>query len=255
MSWACLDDQMTFNPKIVRAGNEVVGAWARMIAYSAAHLTDGVVPTSVADMIASKQLLQQMLQQGFVDVHADGYQVHDYLDFNPSAQEVKEKKRLRAEAGKRGGIKSGRNRREANASAIATAVASPENEPSPLPSVQNHTYARANHEQVWLDTTGTWPGSGLLDALALVRTAAEATSQPPDAYLVRALKAFSEWVDGVPQSRRPQKSPLKFVEHFGRIQEIVSGKRPAVPAEKPGTARPGTAGSDLIRQIKSKGGA
>lgn len=88
-------------------------------------------------------------------------------------------------------------------------------------------------DQLWLAATGVMPGSNLLEAFDLARRAAPAKGLTPEEYFSKALGAFSSWVDGVRGARRPQKSPLKFIEHFARIQEILDGKREAVPAETP----------------------
>lgn len=88
-------------------------------------------------------------------------------------------------------------------------------------------------DQIWVDAVGVFPGSGLADAWALAKQAAPAKGLSPEEYFSKALGAFVAWVDGVRGVRRPQKSPLKFVEHFARVQEILEGKREAVPAETP----------------------
>lgn len=88
-------------------------------------------------------------------------------------------------------------------------------------------------EQRWIDAVGLQPGAGIIDAWLLAKNAAPAKGKAPEEYFSEALGAFVAWVDGCKASRRPQKSPQKFVEHFARVQEILDGKRPAVPDESP----------------------
>jgi hypothetical protein len=89
---------------------------------------------------------------------------------------------------------------------------------------------------IWTHTTQQIAvATGLDQVLELVEQAAPLQSPPVpvDEYATRCVRAFVEWIDSIPEGRRPQKSPLKFREHFSRIQEIVAGKRAAVPVEEP----------------------
>jgi hypothetical protein len=98
MSWARLDDQMAFHPKVVMAGNEAVGAWARAIAWCAAHLTDGVVPWHVAITIASKKTWMKLIEIGLIDDGKDPNYliVHDFLTYNPTAESVRRERARKA---------------------------------------------------------------------------------------------------------------------------------------------------------------
>lgn len=91
MSYAQIDDQMTFNPKIIAAGNEAVGAWARMLSYCSAHQTDGLVPGQVAQMVAGADVLARLVAVGLLDADGSDYRVHDYLDWNISKADWKRK--------------------------------------------------------------------------------------------------------------------------------------------------------------------
>ena len=116
MSWARFDDDLPFNPKIVSAGNEAVGAWVRMICWSAGHGTNGRVRRSVALLIAGgEKKLASLVKSGLLDINGNDFVVHDFLDFNPSAEEVEAARAARSEAGKRGGIRSGEARRRKRA--------------------------------------------------------------------------------------------------------------------------------------------
>jgi uncharacterized protein YdaU (DUF1376 family) len=106
--------------------------------------------------------------------------------------------------------------------------------PSPTPPETKRSLTRAKApDQLWLEAVGLQPGAGLMDAWMLAKDAAPAKGKAPEAYFAEALGAFVAWVDGCKASRRPQKSPQKFVEHFARIQEILDGNRAAVPVETP----------------------
>jgi len=93
MSWGRLDDSMAFHRKVLAAGNEAVGAWARMISQSCCELTDGRVARSTALAIASTKALKRLVDAGLLETLPSGdYQIHDFLDWNPSADDVKTKR-------------------------------------------------------------------------------------------------------------------------------------------------------------------
>lgn len=107
MAWGRLDDKMAFNKKIVKAGNAAVGAWARMIAWSCGEGTDGIIPVEMVRTIATEAEMNKLITNNLLhQIDEENYEVHDYLDWNPSAQQVATKKStasfIRSEAGKKG---------------------------------------------------------------------------------------------------------------------------------------------------------
>lgn len=115
MSWARFDDQVTFHPKIVDAGNAAVGLWVRMTTYACAQLTDGFIPATVALLLGSKEEIDKAADCGLLDVVKGGYQVHDFLHHNPSSEQARATRATAAaakrEAGRIGGKQSGAARR------------------------------------------------------------------------------------------------------------------------------------------------
>lgn len=103
MPWLKVDDSFWANPKVVAAGNEVSGAYIRMLSYSAQQLTDGLIPEEQGRFIARAAITKKLVSHGFCERSSDGLVVPDYLDFNPSREKVLATRRARAEAGKRGG--------------------------------------------------------------------------------------------------------------------------------------------------------
>lgn len=116
MSWLRIDDRIAYHAKTLRARNEAFGAWVRAAAWSAGNLTDGVVPLDVALNIAPQRVWDRLLEVEYVDAHPDGYVIHDYLDWNPSAADVEEGRKAifeaRSAAGRKGGIQSAVARRQ-----------------------------------------------------------------------------------------------------------------------------------------------
>lgn len=114
MTWALIDDQSTFHAKVVKAGNSAWGACVRMITWSAAQLSDGLIPAHIASLIANEGELKSLVGVGLLEPRVDGYYIHDYLYWNKSAEEVRTHKakvsEARSKAGKHGGIASGKSR-------------------------------------------------------------------------------------------------------------------------------------------------
>lgn len=115
MPWFVVDDSAHMHPKIVAAGNAALGLWLRAGAYAAQHLTDGTVPGVIAKMYGTPAQVRKLVAAGLW--HASGhtcprcpqpqpgdYQIHDYLEYNPSRctvqarreREAAKKRRYRA---------------------------------------------------------------------------------------------------------------------------------------------------------------
>ncbi len=105
MSWFKLDDKMAFHRKVLKAGNESVGAWARAGCWSSEHGTDGSIPWEVATTIAPRPVWDRLIDSGLCDTTEDdsGLLLHDFLDWNPSAAQVVRVRNQRAKSGALGG--------------------------------------------------------------------------------------------------------------------------------------------------------
>ena len=106
MTWTKLDDAFWSNPKVQEVGNEAAGAYARMLSYCGDHLTDGKVTEQAALFITRQKVLRVLEQHNFIERNGKGWVIPDYLDFNPSREEEKAKKKARSHAGRRGAAKT-----------------------------------------------------------------------------------------------------------------------------------------------------
>lgn len=103
MPWFRLDDQAAFHAKLVAAGNAAVGAWARMGMWSSGQLTNGVVPEAIANVIASKEEIDRCLAVRLLErVDGTSFQVHDFLDYNPSRDDVLAEREAKRAGGRKG---------------------------------------------------------------------------------------------------------------------------------------------------------
>lgn len=116
MTWSKVGDELHSHPKAVEADLEAMGLWVLALSHCGAYLTDGHVKRSAALRIAGDparldRLAGDLVRVGLWEPHpsGDGWQIHDYLEFNPSREEVLAARQTlsekRAEAGRRGAEK------------------------------------------------------------------------------------------------------------------------------------------------------
>lgn len=106
MSRFGVSDGAAFHRKVVKAGNEAFGAWCRAGSWSSApeNLTDGFIPPEIAAMLAPPRVWSKLRAAGLTDAPADGQdgeQIHGYLEHNPSAEQVRAKRKAWAERQRR----------------------------------------------------------------------------------------------------------------------------------------------------------
>lgn len=105
-SWIKLEDDFFTHPKAAGLSTTAVTIYLRAICYSSQHLTDGRVPTAV---VASwgyarwRHSLDSLSTRSLVTMSGDCIEIHDYLDYQRSAQEVRDIRAKRASAGAKGG--------------------------------------------------------------------------------------------------------------------------------------------------------
>lgn len=93
MAWLKIDDRVRTHPKIAKAGPSAAWLWFCGICYCREHLSDGFIPNEVVSALALNLPSPSKHAAKLVDVRlwepADGgYQVHNFLDWNPSKAEV-----------------------------------------------------------------------------------------------------------------------------------------------------------------------
>lgn len=121
MTWLKLDDAFADHPKVMAAGP--LASWLHVcgLLYCSRLLTDGFIPAGqvrkLADVDDAIGLAEQLVAVGLWDVADGGYQVHDYLDFNPTREEALQRREhiseVRRDAGRAGGVASAKARAKA----------------------------------------------------------------------------------------------------------------------------------------------
>lgn len=109
MTWARLDDGYYDHPKILEAWEinpASIGLHARAISYVAKHELDGrLSPQALAALMPSQpdreKAIAALTEAGLLEPNGSGFVLHDYLDLNPSRNDLT-KKRQRDRDRKRG---------------------------------------------------------------------------------------------------------------------------------------------------------
>lgn len=145
MDWVRVNSTFPSHPKALRVGPIGELIHLRAICYCAQHLTDGVVPAEAIETflrgLGSLRLTQGVRNRGRIKLGqdvleidwiavlveaglwercAEGYRLHDYLQYNPTREEYEQIMHTKRENGRRGGLAS------AQARAIAPAQGSAE---------------------------------------------------------------------------------------------------------------------------------
>ena len=89
MPWFRLEDSFYNHPKVTRAGNAATGLWVRCGTYSAQYLTDGVIPAEVAHTFGRAAEIDKLLRTRLWVETKEGFLMPDYLEYNPSADQVR----------------------------------------------------------------------------------------------------------------------------------------------------------------------
>jgi hypothetical protein len=128
--WVKLDDNVADHPKILAAGAPAFALWVAALCWSNRHLTDGrITPVAARSMAASFDLdldatAARLCDVGLWVADGDGFAIHDFADYQPSAAEAREKREglsaVRAEAGRLGAMARWHGKPIANGSQIAT---------------------------------------------------------------------------------------------------------------------------------------
>lgn len=125
MVWAKFDDQYPRHKKLLAAGAEGMALDVAAICWSNAEGTDGFIPdyalTILYPVRNHTKVAARLVEVRRWEREEGGWHIHDFHDFNPSAEEAVATREARAEAGRRGGEASAEAKRQANAAAPAEA--------------------------------------------------------------------------------------------------------------------------------------
>ncbi|MDP7337680.1 MAG: hypothetical protein QF786_00060 [Vicinamibacterales bacterium] len=102
--WVKIDDAFPEHEKFYRAGRRcgrdgyerAVSLMVQALCYASHHLTDGFVPAEKVARFMGRRptdVASVLLDERLLELVDGGYQIHDFLDYQPTADAVKEKRR------------------------------------------------------------------------------------------------------------------------------------------------------------------
>ena len=151
MTWAKIDDLMPEHPKVLRLSSDAFRVHVSAICYASRNLTDGAIADAALHSLRATDAVVHELKRAnlWERERGKGWQIHDYLEYNPSREQVLAQRQERARAGQRGGQAAARARAIATDTAGATPLAS-----SPVPSrpVGRSTIRSVGKEEDQLNT-------------------------------------------------------------------------------------------------------
>mgnify|MGYP000983724929 CR=1 FL=1 len=126
MAYTSTDYSFWTNPKIRFAGRDAAFLYIAGNGFCNEYLTDGFISDTDIETVAfnafqrqPKKAVESLVRAGLWDRVPGGYQIHDYLDYNKSKQEIEELRSKKTAAGRKGGQASAQARAEADDTAIA----------------------------------------------------------------------------------------------------------------------------------------
>jgi hypothetical protein len=96
MPWVKLDDQFWLSDKVEAAGLEAIGLHALVLSYCGQKLNDGKFTARDLTRVTDRDwehLADQLVNVGLWDTTPNGWAIHDFLEYNPTAEQVKEDRR------------------------------------------------------------------------------------------------------------------------------------------------------------------
>ena len=107
VTWLQLDDNMPEHPKIADLSAEAFRLHLRGLAYCARLLTDGKVPETIAQSFANssptpRETLDELRVKRLWKKRRNGYEIAQYLDWNPSRADVEARREAKKAGGRKG---------------------------------------------------------------------------------------------------------------------------------------------------------
>lgn len=268
MPWVRIDDDFYNHPKVIKAGPLGIAMQVSALCYCNHYLTDGFVPLSIipgllnlagigmrmwanetfggGEDAAWTMVVEDLINAGLWESCEDGYRIHDYLEYQPSKDQVIADRAANAQR------QEAWKARKSNAVSNAVSNIAPVPNPVPLKDIGAND-APANPETIKgngkpkrqsAEPKGPRKRDNLFDAIVKVCCVDPATAgasvgkvratltatEPP--YTPAEVLAFGEWWHS--DDWRSKKGPptlWKLREQIGLIRN-GNGRKPA-PVEKP----------------------
>lgn len=107
-----VDEAFYDHPKFDSLSLAEWGLWLSGLAYSNRNRLDGVVRRQFVERLRGRKQAAGLVDAGLWSVHPEGFEIHDYLDYQRSAEQIDELSAKRAAAGRQGGTKKAANAKQ-----------------------------------------------------------------------------------------------------------------------------------------------
>ena len=104
MSWLKLTDDFPNHPKILILDDAAFRLHITALCYCARSGTEGFVSVKAVPRLGPVVLAPQLVEARLWEPCEGGWEIHNYLDYNLSNEQVEERRAQRAEAGRLGGL-------------------------------------------------------------------------------------------------------------------------------------------------------
>jgi hypothetical protein len=99
--WTKLDDGFFLHRKVIRLEPSAKLLHVAALVHCAGNLTDGLLTPADVRIVSAHAGVEEthveaLVSAGLWEIRTDGFQIHDWHDFNPSAADVKAKRRENA---------------------------------------------------------------------------------------------------------------------------------------------------------------
>jgi hypothetical protein len=88
--WLRLDDHFATHPKVVGLTDRAFRCHVNAMVYAAEHLTDGAIPDFYVK--ADRKSAAELEAARLWERNGKGWVIHDWLDWNPSAESVQKRR-------------------------------------------------------------------------------------------------------------------------------------------------------------------
>lgn len=139
MSWVRLDDQFADHPKVAGLSNDAFCLHVTAMCWTAKQQTDGKLPSRLLSRLAWRcqdpaTAAAELQAAGVWDKTPEGWEIHDFLVYNPTKEQAAELAAKRSEAGKAGATARWQSDGKSHGSVDGkTMPPSPSPSPSPSP--------------------------------------------------------------------------------------------------------------------------
>jgi hypothetical protein len=232
MGWVRVSDDFYDHPAHAVLGLEEWGLWLWSLAWANRNLTDGAIPMLVVKrMDPDGDATGALIEAGRWDHLDDRVEIHDYLEFQPSAQQIRAKREKERERFQRRSAATPRGERADSAATPPASQPQPQPEDQEIPAADAAVPFSTDFDE-WYDGYPRKRERG--KALAAYRARRRSCTSHDD--LIAARDHYAAAVNGLPIEKI--KYPASFLNgHDGPWSEWVDG--PPEPMSKLNGYTPG----------------